>query len=119
MGRGAFSTRRYPALRDCRDLFPRNETFPERHPGPRCFIIGNGPSLKEQDLSRLTGEVTFATNSFYLHPLAKEQQLPMYYLLSDPQYFDGSTSNEEFAQLQAAIGSKPIFLPHYAREFIT
>jgi 6-hydroxymethylpterin diphosphokinase MptE-like len=119
MGRVTFATCRYRAMRDCRDLLPRNETFRDRHRGRRCFIIGNGPSLKAQALSRLTGEVTFATNSFYLHPLAKEQRLPTYYLLSDPQYFDGSTSNEEFAQMRAAIGSKPIFLPHYAREFIT
>src|ERR1044072_447111 len=117
--RASVASCRYRALRECRELLPRNETFRDRHRGQRCFVIGNGPSLKEQDLARLEGEVTFATNSFYLHPLAQEHLLPSYYLLSDPGYFDGSIALEQFAQLQATIGSTPIFLPHYAREFIT
>ncbi len=118
IGRVTFATCNYRAMRNCRDLLPRNETFRDRHRGRRCFVIGNGPSLKQQDLSRLTSEVTFATNAFYLHPLVSEQGLPSYYLLSDPEYFDGRIALEEFSQLQAAIGSTPIFLPHYAREFI-
>lgn len=32
-----------------------------------CFILGNGPSLKEIDLRRLNGEDTFAVNFFYKH----------------------------------------------------
>lgn len=36
------------------------------HPGQRCFIIGNGPSLKKTDLSCLKGEFTFGMNRFYL-----------------------------------------------------
>ena len=32
----------------------------------RCFIIGNGPSLREIDLSRLQGEFTFGLNRIYL-----------------------------------------------------
>lgn len=119
MGRVAFVTCRRRAMRDCGDLLARNEAFRDRHRGQRCFVIGNGPSLKAQDLSRLKGEVTFATNSFYLHPLAKERELPSYYFLSDPQYFDGSVPLEEYSQLKAAIGSTPVFLPHYAKDFIT
>jgi hypothetical protein len=33
--------------------------------GKRCFIIGNGPSLKPEDLEKLKGEVTFASNKIY------------------------------------------------------
>ncbi len=36
------------------------------HRGRRCFIIGNGPSLKQTDLSRLKNEYTFGTNRIYL-----------------------------------------------------
>jgi hypothetical protein len=36
-----------------------------RH-GERCFIIGNGPSLRHTDLSRLRNEYTFGMNRFYL-----------------------------------------------------
>jgi len=34
--------------------------------GKRCIIIGNGPSLKQTDLSRLQGEFTFGMNRIYL-----------------------------------------------------
>ena len=34
--------------------------------GRRCFIIGNGPSLKRTDLSLLRNEVTFGLNRIYL-----------------------------------------------------
>jgi hypothetical protein len=43
-------------LREYRDL----------HKGEQCFIIGNGPSLKRTDLSRLENEYTFGLNRIYL-----------------------------------------------------
>lgn len=36
------------------------------HRGRRCFIIGNGPSLKQTDLKRLKDEYTFGMNRIYL-----------------------------------------------------
>ncbi len=36
------------------------------HKGRRAFIIGNGPSLKQTDLSKLKGEITFGMNRIYL-----------------------------------------------------
>jgi hypothetical protein len=36
------------------------------HHGQRCFIIGNGPSLKNTDLTLLRDEYTFGMNRFYL-----------------------------------------------------
>lgn len=33
--------------------------------GKRCFIIGNGPSLTSEDLDKLKGEITFASNRIY------------------------------------------------------
>lgn len=52
---------------DC--LSPRMNIIKQaknRHQGERCFIIGNGPSLRIQDLERLQNEITFASNSIYL-----------------------------------------------------
>ena len=40
--------------------------FKEKHLGERCFIIGNGPSLRKTDLSLLKNEVTFGLNRIYL-----------------------------------------------------
>lgn len=44
----------------------RIAAYRDRHHGERCFIIGNGPSLKETDLSRLRNEITFGMNRIYL-----------------------------------------------------
>jgi hypothetical protein len=38
----------------------------DSHRGERCFIIGNGPSLRETDLSLLKNEYTFGMNRIYL-----------------------------------------------------
>ena len=38
----------------------------DAHRGERCFIIGNGPSLRSTDLSKLQGEFTFGFNRIFL-----------------------------------------------------
>jgi hypothetical protein len=40
--------------------------FKNVHRGERCFIIGNGPSLKQTDLVKLRDEFTFGMNRIYL-----------------------------------------------------
>lgn len=40
--------------------------FKNVHAGGRCVIMGNGPSLRETDLSLLRNEVTFGLNRIYL-----------------------------------------------------
>lgn len=44
----------------------RLAAYKDIHKGKRCFIIGNGPSLKQTDLSRLRNEYTFGLNRIYL-----------------------------------------------------
>ncbi|MCC7119780.1 MAG: DUF115 domain-containing protein [Anaerolineales bacterium] len=36
------------------------------HKGQRAFVIGNGPSLQQTDLSKLKNEITFGMNRIYL-----------------------------------------------------
>jgi hypothetical protein len=38
----------------------------DSHRGERCFIIGNGPSLRQTDLTKLRRECTFGLNRIYL-----------------------------------------------------
>ncbi len=38
----------------------------DQHRGQRCFIIGNGPSLRQTDLSKLHNEFTFGMNRIYI-----------------------------------------------------
>jgi hypothetical protein len=49
-----------------RDSVRRLAELKDRHRGKRCFIIGNGPSLKQTDLTRLQDEFTLGQNRIYL-----------------------------------------------------
>ena len=42
------------------------QPYKDHYAGQRCFIIGNGPSLRKMDLSVLKDEVTFGLNRIYL-----------------------------------------------------
>ena len=66
------SLRRLPKVPDAylhpwrRESRERMFEMKDIHRGERCFIIGNGPSLKQTDLGRLKGERTFGMNRIYL-----------------------------------------------------
>lgn len=45
----------------------RIQKFRNKHAGQRCFIIGNGPSLKQTDMTLLKDEVTFGLNRIYMN----------------------------------------------------
>jgi len=49
-----------------RDSVRQLAKLKDAHQGERCFILGNGPSLKKTDLSKLRGEKTFGVNRIYL-----------------------------------------------------
>jgi hypothetical protein len=70
-----------------RDIVALNQRFENAYRGRRAFILGTGPSLQQQDLSKLGGELTFAVNSFWKHPVMAAWQ-PTFYCLSDPVFFD-------------------------------
>lgn len=52
------------------------------HKGKRCFIIGNGPSLKVDDLEKLDNEISFACNGIY-YIFDKSTWRPDYYCVQD------------------------------------
>ena len=49
-----------------RESLRRVAAYRDIHRGKRCFVIGNGPSLRQTDLSRLKGEYTIGMNRIYL-----------------------------------------------------
>ncbi len=58
-------------------------TYHNRHRGERCFIIGNGPSLNQTDLTLLKNEITFGMNKIYLNTI-KMGYLPTYMVTVNP-----------------------------------
>ncbi|WP_414521108.1 hypothetical protein [Umezakia ovalisporum] len=66
-----------------------------QYQGQRCFILGNGPSLKQQDLTLLKNEITFVTNWFVLHPEIEEIN-PNYYCICAHEIF--GTKSDQYIQ---------------------
>ena len=62
-----------PQLRALRDRFAGQQ---------RCFIIGNGPSLNQTDLTQLEDEVTFCVNGFFLK-MPDLNWTPTFYVVED------------------------------------
>lgn len=91
----------------------RNEIFRNCHKNQRCFVIGNGPSIKSQDLSYLHNEITFVMNAFWKHPIINLWQ-PDYYFLAAPIFFDGSEDSYEFlVELRTRVAKLKLFVPMY------
>lgn len=55
--------------------------------GKRCFIIGNGPSLKTDDLDKLKNEFTFGANRIY-EIFDKTDWRPVFYIANDGNFID-------------------------------
>ncbi|MBQ9832142.1 MAG: DUF115 domain-containing protein [Clostridia bacterium] len=80
--------------------------FKDIHKGERCFIIGNGPSLKAEDLETLKAhnEVTFGMNRIY-KIFNETSWRPTYYCCEDVLII-----KEKQAEINA-IESKAKFIP--------
>jgi hypothetical protein len=48
-------------------VLQENARFSNIHKDERCFILGSGHSIKEQDLTRLAGEIVMTQNHFHAH----------------------------------------------------
>lgn len=59
------------------------------HNNERCFIIGNGPSLKAEDLDKLCEEFCFASNRIF-NIFDKTKWRPTVYLAVDSSFIDES-----------------------------
>lgn len=66
-----------------REYAPRLRQLRRRYKGkPRCFIIGNGPSLNHTDLGKLRDEVTFGVNGLFLK-FGEMGYAPTFYVVED------------------------------------
>ena len=68
-----------------------------KYAGKRCFIVGNGPSLRTTDLDKLCGEYTFAMN-YIMKLYGKTLWRPTFFAISDERvmidYSDRMPSSE-------------------------
>ena len=84
-------------------LVQNNSQFKNIHKGQRCFVVGNGPSLKEQDLSLLQDEYVFTCNQIMRNPSFPKMK-SNYHFFADPSFFqlkkDNSSDMEVYHLMQ-------------------
>ena len=54
------------------NLFPdpilkRNRELKDKYKGEKCFILGSGPSINDEDLTQLAGQHVMTQNNFHMH----------------------------------------------------
>lgn len=94
-----------------------NAALRNLHAGRPAFVIGNGPSLKSQDLGPLADRVTFVSNAFWRHGVMNRSSSggastwqPTYYAIIDPLYTDGSEAMAAFFEALRARVTRSVFL---------
>ena len=71
---------------ETKSLLRENKKFSQKYSGERCFILGNGPSLKCEDLSVLKDEYVFTVNQSVRLPQFKELK-SNFHFWADPNFF--------------------------------
>ncbi|MBX4998083.1 hypothetical protein [Rhizobium lentis] len=89
------------------------------HAGERCFILGNGPSVKGLDLSRLQGENVITVSNGYLHSDFDKFQ-SRYHCV--PQITYGLMTPEDvirwFNEMHSHLGGQELFLSSTEAELV-
>jgi hypothetical protein len=65
------------------DIVKNNVELKDKHKGGRCFMLGSGPSIKDENLKPLKNEIVFALNNFYVHddfPEIMSTNIEKYYM---------------------------------------
>lgn len=75
-----------------------NSRFKNLHEGERCFILGNGPSIKKEDLTCLKNEYVFVVNQCTRLPFIQEIN-PNYYICIDNTFFNIDENKPEDREL--------------------
>lgn len=105
-----------------RSLLEKNKELKDCHAGSRCFILGAGSSVKEQDISKLEGEFVISVNNTFVHPDFSRIK-PRYHVLPPMIKYHGYLHPEErfvgwLRGMEVATGEAEMFMHVGDREMI-
>ncbi|MGO7334207.1 hypothetical protein [Rhizobium leguminosarum] len=104
---------------DVASSLAENRQLAGLHAGQRCFILGNGPSVKGLDLSRLQGETVITVSNGYLHSDFDKFQ-SRYHCV--PQITYGLMTSEDvvrwFDEMHSHLGAAELFLSSTEAELV-
>lgn len=103
-----------PVYRDWKEKL-KQQKLKNCYEGKRCFIIGNGPSVRVQDLERMKDDVTFCVNRIY-QLFNQTSWRPTYYFcidyhayVADAEIIEQLDIPHKFVPLERAIGSGQVY----------
>lgn len=98
-------------------ILSKNKLFKAKHKGERCFIVLNGPSINQYDLSPLKNEIVFATNFFFRAPLCKVVN-PNYYCWLDSKILMSDDGKNIIKDLLECCPNSNLFLNYKAASIL-
>lgn len=107
-----------------RQLLEANGELKGTKAGKRCFVLGNGPSLKTENLAALAGEDVFTVNQAARNPQFSSIK-PLFHFWADPNFFvvdENRTEDREFIDVMCSVnvnGNRPqCFFPIRQLDFV-
>ena len=91
-----------------RNISAELSRFKNKYSGQRCFIMGNGPSLNQMDLSLFQNEFVWASNRCYLL-FDQIKWRPKFFVAVDKRVVPDNS--EEINQLSAILPDSFLFFP--------
>ncbi|MFC1833532.1 6-hydroxymethylpterin diphosphokinase MptE-like protein [Thermodesulfobacteriota bacterium] len=89
------------------------QSYREKYGNRRCFVIGNGPSLKRIDMTKLKDEVTIGSNGIYLY-YHEMGFYPSFYTVVN--YLIAEQMHKDIERIEDSIKIFPSFLrPYFKR----
>lgn len=102
----------------------KNKALENTKRGRRCFILGTGPSINEQNVLKLKDEETFVVNTFWNYPKYLTLN-PKYYVVVDTYNFPNAESRgsawiEDLIKREKIVSQLPtkLFFNIAGKEFI-
>lgn len=105
-------------------VLKKNNIYKNKYLRKRCFIIGNGPSLKHQDLSKTQNDMVFTVNMIPKSPMYTQLKSD-FHVMADPFIFQIDMNKEEdrekletFKKINNEKSSPVCFFPYAGKEII-
>ena len=102
-----------------KEALTQNKEFNNKYQGGRCFILGNGPSLKNVNFSLLRDEYTFTVNQLPRNPQFPDLNTN-FHVWADQRFFhidENKPEDIELLNIMKAVntdGNKPVVFYKYA-----
>lgn len=108
--------------KDIRNELNKNKEFRSKYKNKRCFILGNGPSLKKQNLSILKDEYVFTVNQLNKSNVFYDVN-SNFHVIIDHDFFEiDINKNEDSERIQTMKDlinfNIPIFVPYAEKNLL-